>query len=161
MDPTPPDELRNPYSPPRAAVADPDSEPLRTLPRAVRRAVILMIASYALNTVILGLDWRFEASRTPPFAIVVLQVLAFVITVWLAWKIFAGRNWARIVLLVLTVPSVPALFADAITTAPRAAPIAGLDLLEMGLDIGAVYLLFFPGHEYFRRRTKSAQPPAP
>lgn len=127
----------------------------------MRRAVILMFGSFALNAVILALDWRYNVSETAPLALVFSELIALAITVWIAWKISSGRNWARIVLLVLTVISVPTLFAAAITTAPRAAYIAGLKLVEIGLDIGAVYLLFFPGHEFFRRvLANRVQPPA-
>lgn len=146
-----PDKLRNPYAPPVAVVADADTETPRVLPRAVRRAAILMLASFALDSVIVGLEWRYLAAPESLLEMFLGQSMALAATGLLAWKIASGRNWARIVVLVLTVISVPVLFADAITTAPSVAAIAGLKLVELGFDIAVVYLVFFPGRDFFKQ----------
>ena len=113
-----------------------------------------MMLSYGIDILSLVLDLNYNKSQSSPIELAVSMFLALAVTVWMAWKISAGRNWARIVLLILVVISVPRMFADTIVTAPRAPHIAGLELVEIGLDVAVLYLLFFPGFEYFRRRTQ-------
>jgi len=149
MEPRKADVPRNPYSPPVAAVADTDGPLARELPRAVKRAAILMLASFVVSSVIVALEWRHLGAPESPFETLLKQAGALVVTVWLAWKIASGRHWARVVVFVFAVLSAPALFAQAIITAPSAAWIAGLELLELGFDVAVVYLVFFPGHDYF------------
>jgi hypothetical protein len=122
----------------------------------VWRAVVLMGLSVALNLVILSLDWRFNTARAAPLAIGIGEVIGIVLVAWLAWKIVTGRNWARITLLVLTVMTLPQVGIEVLNAAPRAAHVAGLKLIELGLDIGTVYLLFFPGREFFRKKAPAA-----
>jgi hypothetical protein len=146
----------NPYKPPGAVVADGHGEPARETPASVVRAIILMVLSLALNFGILVLDWRYVSSRVPPMALAFGEIFAVAIVAWLAWKIAAGRNWARITLLVLTLASLPQAGFEVLEAAPRAPYIAALKLLELGLDVGVVYLLFFPGREFFRKKPPQA-----
>jgi hypothetical protein len=146
----------NPYKAPNAVVADGDGESAIETPAIVVRAIILMILSLALNFGILVLDWRYIGSRLSPVALASGEVFAVAITGWLAWKIAAGRNWARITLLVLTVVSLPQAGLEVLNAAPRAPYIAALKLIELGLDVGVLYLLFFPGREFFRKKPSQA-----
>ena len=152
MDPIPTDKSRNPYSPPVAAVADAVTGS-RPMPSAVRRALFLYVVSFVLGLVMMvierpSLDERYAAISTIVHAITTAIVV--LLGVWLFWKIGAGRNWARIVLLVLTVISVPFVFVELLQLAPGRPFVAGLKLIEQGMDIGVIYLLFFPGREYFK-----------
>jgi hypothetical protein len=152
MEPAPPDSPRNPYSPPSAAVADAavDSRPM---PGAVRRALILYVASFVLGAALM-IYQQPAANRglveVGRLVTAVSLVILVVIGAWLFWKISAGRNWARIVLLVLTILSVPSGFMALLQLAPANPVLAGLKLIEQGMDIAVLWLLFFPGREYFR-----------
>jgi hypothetical protein len=142
---------RNPYAPPDSAVADSDQEPPREKPAAIRRAIVLIWLSLALNAFILAIDWRFLSSEIPLLGLIATEALVVALTVWLVIKIEAGRNWARIVYLVLLVISLPIILPDIMTSAERAQHVAGLKMVELGLDIGTLYLLFLPGRDWFRK----------
>jgi hypothetical protein len=152
MEAAPPDKPRNPYSPPAAAVADAVTES-RPMPSAVRRALVLYVASFVLGLVMMEISRPVADKRYAELSAVanmVSIVLMVALGAWLFWKISAGRNWARIVLLVLTALSVPFAFVGLLQIAPDRPFVAGFKLIEQGIDIAVVYLLFFPGREYFR-----------
>jgi hypothetical protein len=144
----------NPYSPPAAAVADAPETPGRPMPSAVRRALYLFVTSFLLNLAISIVSLRYPEANAyaglSAMALAVSIVIELVILVWLGWKIAVGRNWARVVLLVLTIVSVPAGFLEVLQVAPIRPILAGLKLVEQGIDIAVVYLLFFPAREYFK-----------
>ena len=152
MEPAPPDKQRNPYSPPAAAVGDAGTES-RPMPGAVRRALILYAVSFVWGLALMLVARPAGDERHAELSAVANAVaVGFVVTIgaWLFWKISAGRNWARIVLLVLTILSVPSSFFEILQLAPSRPFIAGLKLIEQGMDIGVLYLLFFPGRDYFK-----------
>lgn len=159
MEPTQPDKPRNPYSPPAAAVAD-AAIVSRPMPSAVRRALVLFVLSFVLDLVLMILERPVaegDYAQLTAVANAVSILIAVVLGAWLFWKISAGRNWARIVLLVLTVVSLPFGFYELLQLAPTRPVIAGLKLIEQGMDIGVLWLLFFPGREYFRRALRTAE----
>ncbi len=142
---------RNPYAPPGATVADGDQEPAREQPLAIRRAVVLMWASLSLNILILVIDWRFQISQTPVLVLLVSQAFGIGLAVWLIVKITAGRNWARIVYLVLLALGLIFIVPEILDSASRAAHVAGLRMIELGMDFATMYLVFFPGRDWFRK----------
>jgi hypothetical protein len=144
----------NPYTPPMAAVADLAEAP-RPMPASVRSALFVMVASLILNIVIAAISpdssYAGSSETVRVFAIVFSLVVALVLTAWLGWKIAVGRNWARIVLLVLTCISVPMAFLEIARLVPTWPLGAGLKFVEQGMDIAVVCLLFIPGRAYFRK----------
>jgi hypothetical protein len=156
MEPAQPDKSRNPYSPPAAVVAD-AAVTSRPMPTAVRRALTLYVVSFVLGLALMMIDRPAADAAYAEISGVAHAVsvgIVIVLGAWLFWKIRAGRNWARIVLLVLSAISVPASFLEILQLAPASPLMAGLKLIEQAMDISILFLLFFPGREYFR-------PPAP
>ena len=145
---------RNPYAPPGSVVAYDES--VRVKPVAMRRAVFLMWASFALNLVIVAIDWKFLVTQSSLPIVVISELIGVGIAVWLILKISVGRNWARIVYLVLLAIGLPVVVPEIMSSADRAAHVAGLKMIELGLDIGTMYLVFFPGREWFRKREQAA-----
>jgi len=135
----------------QAAVVDADQEPPRVRPPAIRRAIVLMWLSLALNLVILAIDWRFQVSQMPAPVLILSALFGIGISVWLFIKIATGRNWARIVYLVLFLLGLITLAPQMLGDATRAAHIAGMRMIEVGLDFATMYLVFFPGREWFKR----------
>jgi len=147
-------QVRNPYSPPTATVAD-EVVPPRQMPAAIRIALILMAVSLLLDFAIEAIRpaslTESAPGRLSTLALVISAVLVTGLTAWLAWKIAVGRNWARIVLLVLTILSVPSAILD-ILPIVRTWPLGTvLKIVEQCMDIAVVYLLFIPGRAWFRR----------
>lgn len=151
---------RNPYSPPTAVVAD-EVVPRPPMPAAVRSALIVIVVSFVVHLVILASEPRTvdvgpDTDRQTVAHLLSLGVSLLVgvaLNLWLGWKIAMGRNWARIVLLVLTAISVPFAFVEIVRIAPDWPLGAGLSVVEQGLDIAVIVLLFVPGRAWFRKHT--------
>ena len=82
------------------------------------------------------------------------QVLGLAFTVWIYYKVYMGRNWARILLLVFSAVgalfSLSSTFRTAVAAAPQFAK--GQMMLGVAVNIVILWLLFVsPGREWFRR----------
>ena len=94
-------------------------------------------------------------------AVVVISVLIGAVllqglSALLIYKIWKGRNWARITYLVLTLLAILAWFqmAAALPSGVKFVPAVEtlLPLVGTTLDVVALFLLFVPGRAWFRRR---------
>jgi peptidoglycan/LPS O-acetylase OafA/YrhL len=149
--------VKNRYAPPTTAVADSQQIPLlQARPKQVRVAVALLWASLALGIP----EWILSAIRDPENTlgvfIVGFTMLLFAFSALLNIMIYRGRNWARIVALVLTLLGV--LFAFVLVLLVEPKPPSQLEnaltLLGLVLDFIAVYLVFTkPGSLWFKVQT--------
>jgi len=122
-------------------------------PRAVAVAVYLLWATLALAVLRFVLDWASLSAA--PNAMLVAGIIAVVLALYafLYVMISAGRNWARIMLLVLVA-------ADVILSAPnvanefgRAPLVSSLAIGASGLQVLGLFLLFTsPGKTWFGKR---------
>lgn len=132
------------------------------MPGAVRRALYLFVASFVLHFVMEVVALRYPEAQAyaelSTVAVAVSFVIALVFLAWIGWKLSVGRNWARMVLLILTLISIPTTFYEILQIAPVRPVIAGLKLVEQGIDLGVLYLLFFPGREFFKPLVSPTQP---
>jgi cell division protein FtsW (lipid II flippase) len=150
---------RNPYSPPDAPVSSPE-EPVRVRPKQIVWASWLLWASVILGFVSLFVSDELSASlaemdeETRSFMrvfMIVFMTVMVALYLWFIDRMRAGRNWARIVLLVFLVLGVvtdlmPGGFADS------AAYIAAR-FLDIALQVTAIVLMFRkPGSDWFQRR---------
>ncbi len=153
-------DVRNPYSPPKATVAGAAAIASESRPTAVNVALLLIGLETLLSAVsVLGELREFDSSsnRLIELTIGVLDV-AFAIV--LCVTIARGNNWARIVFLVLWMISL--IFLGSWIYTPGGAP-AGVHyeiswaavastVLPHLLSLCAVVLLFGPGRDWFRER---------
>jgi hypothetical protein len=101
-------ESDNPYRPPAAAVADVPDAGLLVRPVGVRRSVQLLWFTMALGFVLALIDVLKVGREGPEFWLGLgvaggAVVVIFAIFFWIYGAVYAGRNWARIVVLVLTI----------------------------------------------------------
>src|SRR5882724_7328880 len=116
----------NRYAPPGAPVYDvPPPRQVSPRPREVVLAVQLAAGGYLLGSAVIVMTWDFYSRLQSPSALIWSQALSLIILVWLYTKIYAGRNWARVTLLVLslfgTLFSFNRAFVNIITAAPMLA----------------------------------------
>ncbi len=135
----------NPYAPPKATVDDVAVGPVLQRPNSVVLAMKLLLGSLALSFVTVAFDWEEVAADQMPIVMPVILVVLCCLAAWIYYSIWAGRNWARIVLCVLALVGLPMMFLELQATVQRAPIIAGLDLITTLFDFFALYLLFFPG----------------
>lgn len=125
------------------------SNPLLPKPKAVKLAIQLLWASFALGVVNTAINWTDTISQmTQPLPIdkglfaLIIASFTFCVLFWLFYKISTGRNWARITFLcffLIGLPfSVPQLLAM-IEQAPLKVSIA---LLLTLLQLIALIALF-------------------
>lgn len=135
-------------------------------PRTVIWAVWLMRASILLGYagLFVGPDITRELRGASPdeltfnlaFFFVVLALTALVY-LWLIQKVKVGRNWARIVMLVLTAFGILALVPSAGAQSPVQLALNFIDTL---IDVAAMVLVFRPPGSQWFRPAGAAGPPA-
>lgn len=124
-------------------------------PQSVALAVILLWASLGAGVVKMLLhQFRYASTGSDAVAYTVIAVTLAII-VFLIVKIAAGKNWARIVFLVLFVIGtfpMAAVILDEFADAPF---MGALSVAQIGLQAYALYLLFTqPGSAWFRKATQ-------
>ena len=145
---------RNPYSPPESPI-----EPTRDVepPQAVIWAVWLLRASIVLgySALFVGPDITRDLGDMPPeartagvgFFFVVLALMAL-LYLWLIQKVKVGRNWARLVMLGLTIFGTLSVLRSSGSQPPIALAMNAIDTL---IDVAAMVLLFRPpGSSWFK-----------
>ncbi len=160
----------NPYSPPTAEVADiPGDAVSLERPPNVTLGIRVLWAELALGLVTLGVDGFTAPAEDPDENAWLVNVAALVFTLavsgvmalftWYAWR---GRNWARIVhLVVLTFGLLTTLFALVVSKwlLPDLAAIRAefLDVYYAGqtlLNVAGVLLLFTPSANRWYREIR-------
>jgi hypothetical protein len=142
----------NPYTPPKADVKDVGPErALAERPRQVFYAVVLLWISLVVAVPMV----YWEHQRAPEEAasfywVLVLMVLGLAVVVNIF--IWQGRNWARILFLVLAVISVLSFVGTIDEILSHSATEIVLNVATLAIDVVAMYLLFTkPGALWFRR----------
>jgi hypothetical protein len=141
----------NPYSAPRSVVSDTPAPPMER-PRVVVIAVALLWTEVALGLLDSALDWNYVTAENPAMFVLIVDAVFLALSILVNIKIWQGRNWARIVALVLTILAVVGYAPQIDAEFARAPFIAVLGMLELLLDAVALYLVFIPGRHWFARR---------
>jgi hypothetical protein len=145
--------MPSPYAAPASKVGDPpEPQHLFEKPLQIRVAVWLLwlLIVLALPTTYFELRRASSYGEAVFMTIFVLTVLAF--AAFINVKISRGRNWARIVFLVVVVISVAAFFLPDEGGRAISALESATSLISLVVDIAVVYLLFsWPGALWFRK----------
>jgi hypothetical protein len=153
----------NPYAPPKARVDDAQAvSPSATRPPQVSLAIKLWAANYCLGLLMLVGYWDHFANLQPAGSLLFNQVFSLALSAWLYYKIYLGRNWARITLLVM------AVFGGAMTASGTVrgivsampTPVKVQMLVSVGFNCVVLWLLFFSaGRRWFAapKQTSAAQ----
>jgi hypothetical protein len=150
----------NPYTPPNAPVRDIESAPLGPRPRVVNVALALLAIEFLVTLPGLLTIWRqFSRAEMSGLSFILLIALK-AIFVWIWIAIARGRRWARIALLILTVLGLFNVMTafSAMLNLPEGIKLT-YDLVQVAylivpvvLNCVVVYLLFFPGRQWFANR---------
>jgi hypothetical protein len=150
------DASSNPYAPPGTIVADLPEAVVSARPGSVDWALRLLWVAFALAGVFMLFKPLTLASATAAILVRIIALLFVTPFVWLTWKIAAGRNWARVTWIVITV-----MGTLVVLSAPRKVIQLSLPgkvnfMLQTGLQWTTVALLLSPSA---RRWFKSSIPP--
>jgi len=122
-------------------------------PKETTSAIQFLYASLAIGLIraVFGLTQRVSGAALILAALIVIAV--FALGFFLVWKISAGRNWARIILLVLVLINLPFAVLTNVSELKRSVLSGAFSILiEVILWIGT-YLLFTKNSNlWFRSR---------
>lgn len=143
----------NPYAPPKAEVEVAERDEVTAeRPRQIVWVVQLAALNYALGLVSIVIAWDYFSRLQSMTSTILGQAFTFVLLFWLYYKIFQGRNWARILWLVFSLLGL----AMMPFTYKLLGAMPGITKLQMvigcGFTLVIIWLLFFsPGKYWFRR----------
>jgi hypothetical protein len=154
---------RNLYAPPAATVADPVA-PREERPLEVVWALRLLWASLAVGVVTVVGPYLLEISVGLLIYLILAGGARYVISVWVILRIASGRNWARILYLVILVAGFGYMalnwqvYAQLFTFRQ---PLAAASwIAKTLLDIGAACLLFMPRANRWFKPPRTPSTPA-
>jgi hypothetical protein len=141
------------YAPPVTEVADPPVvSALPARPRQVLVAVALLWLSLVLGIPEAVLSNQPIDGGGLGVVLVVITLLLFGLIGFLNIKVYQGRNWARIAMLVLTVLSVVMMLFLPDEVRAEGPLLQGFYLFDTLIEVVAMYLVFSkPGSLWFRR----------
>ena len=150
----------NPYAPPNSRVEDVQVTSLpRTRPPQILLAIRLAAIGYVLGLVSIVLSWDYYSTLQSTAALVGNQLFTAAIMFWIYYKIYVGRNWARIVLLVFSVIGTAMMFSSMVMNVLLAAPMIAKVQMAIGLliNVTVLWLLFVsPGRHWFSKTPEGA-----
>jgi hypothetical protein len=149
-------ESKNPYAPPKAVVDDVSSGTEPSRPASVSRAMQLLWAAVAISFVSGILNAYLTETPNVPKSMYVGfllfgWVVGFLIVWWILSSIGKGKNWARIVQLVLFLFGIFGMLMVFAMPQKVSAVIWVLYAIQMGLNLWGMVLLFSaPANAWFR-----------
>ncbi len=145
----------SPYDPPVADVDPPHSDgAAMERPKEIVIAISLAALAFAINWLAAIVNWDDQQASQSPGAFLVGQAVGVAIAAFVYFKIFQGRNWARILLLVFSVFGwlmllVPGVW-DTLALLPTFSKV--VVALNHLIQLMILWLLFFsPGRYWFRK----------
>lgn len=147
----------SPYAAPKSVVADAAS-PVEAIPRPRQadRACALLWIDVALYFPSVGLAMAREQNPAALTAEFIGYGLLLVFMLWTYYKVSRGRNWARVIFLLLTGFSLVSLPLSLMAPGnPMSGLEIGLSLAGIGLDIAAAWLLLTPASNAWFRNVKA------
>lgn len=143
----------NPYAPPKALVDDAQTVAIsQGRPTQVTLAIKLWAASYCFGILMLVLYWDYFTNLQTAGSLLFNQAFSLVLVAWLYYKVYLGRNWARITLLVMIIlgfaMTASGTFRSMVSAMPM--PVKAQMLLSVGVNFVVLWLLFFSaGQSWF------------
>lgn len=147
----------SPYTPPKARLEPPSHSDRREIdrPKEVILAIWLVIAGYLLGWLAVFVTWDYQMSLQTPGQLFLGQAFGTVIAAWIYYKIYHGRNWARILFLISVVLGLGVYLIPVVTEVLQAVPEVTKIVMIAGhlINAAVVWLLFFsPGRHWFNKR---------
>jgi hypothetical protein len=145
----------NPYAPPNSRVEDAQVTGLPgTRPSQIVLAIRLAAIAYGLGLVGILVSWDYYSKLQSTGSLVVNQLFSAALMIWIYYKIYVGRNWARIVLLVFSLIGTATMLSSVVMNLLLAAPAIAKVQMVVGVlvNLTVLWLLFLsPGRRWFSK----------
>ena len=126
-------------------------------PIHIKRAVISIIFALVVSFIKLGIDYDYISAVAPIKFTIIGLVFTVLILMFLAYKIWTGRNWARIIFTVFFVIGIyPALLLLPLE-ADRNVVVLLASILQILLQIVAIIYMFLPLSNAWFKSIKQAK----
>lgn len=123
-------------------------------PKSVTMGVQVLLASLAVGTITAAVH-VFQNAVGPSMAIALVIVLAFFgLGFLLVWRIAAGNNWARIILLILVLFGTPLAVPGYLASLKLSVVSGSISIFINILQLIGTYLLFTRGSNVLFRNRK-------
>ena len=133
----------NRYAPPNAEVSDlPAQNITQSSSSVLRRATWILWVSFMIGVVNVALDWTYLTTLGSTKMAVGVLALTFGIIVFLTYHIGRGKNWARIVFLIMVLIGLPSLL-DLPATFSHSIIAGSFIVIITVLQLLALYIVFF------------------
>lgn len=150
----------SPYNPPTAQI-DPPIQPEQQAmerPREIIYAIGLVVLMYVLGWVGILLSWDYQMSLQSTGQFLIGQVLGIAIAGWIYYKVYQGRNWARILILVFSVFGWLMLLVPTVNQVLASAPTISqvVTISSHLIQLAVLWFLFIsPGRHWFKNGIKN------
>jgi hypothetical protein len=132
----------NRYSPPGAQVADINLAQGTAGPSLLNVAALLLVGTIASGFVSSALQWQYLRSQATVGFIVFGGASTTILISWLSYKIWKGRNWARILMLVLFIAGMPLSYPQLPIVFARSPAAAFIFVFQTIAQASALYIVF-------------------
>jgi hypothetical protein len=128
-------------------------------PVEITNAIRLVGLNFLIGWSAMLISWDyFTRLYSSPTWLITNQVLSTAILVWIYYKIYQGRNWARIVLAVMSVLGFAMYFNSTFTDLLASMPTVAKASTAVGVvvNLSVLWLLFFSkGRHWFQKQPSS------
>lgn len=123
-----------------------------TKPAIIQPAISLLWASLAIAAVKVALDWTNFVGRGSAAMTVCIMIFTFAVIGFFVVKIGQGKNWARVVFLVLFVLGIVVAILTWRSEFAHSRLLGILSIVQAALQATALYFIFTsPGKEWYRK----------
>ena len=126
-------------------------------PTHIKSALILIVISLLVGFIKFALDYDFITSLAPIQTMVVIMVITALVMLFFAYKIWTGRNWARIVFTIFFVIGIYPAFLLLPAEANRSVLVFLGSILQVLLQVAAIIFMYLPTSNNWFKSVKSAK----
>ena len=123
-----------------------------TKPAIIQSAISLLWASLAIAAVKVVLDWANFVGRGSAAFTAFIMIFTFAVIGFVVVKIGQGKNWARVIFLVVFVVGIVTAFLTLRSEFAQSRLLGILSIVQAALQATALYFIFTsPGKEWYRK----------
>ena len=130
---------------------------LTNQPTHIKSAVILIAFPLVIGFIKFAFDYDFITSLAPILITMIIMVITALIMLFFAYKIWTGRNWARIVFTVFFVIGIYPAFLLLPAEANRSVLVFLGSILQVLSQVAAIIFMYLPTSNNWFKSVKAAK----
>lgn len=126
-------------------------------PTQIERAVILLAFSLVVSFLKLGLDYDYIASLAPIQSTIAVMIITVLVMLFIYYKIWTGRNWARIIFTVFFIIGILPTLLILPAEVNRNALVFLASIVQILAQVLAIIYMFLPVSNAWFKSIKQAK----